>query len=164
MAIQSFEEIQAWQAARELTRLVYETAGQGPFAHDRGLRDQVQRAAVSAMANIAEGFDSTTGNAFIQFLGYALRSTTEVQSHLYVALDQQYITPEQFNSLYDQAVTVKKLIHGFLRYLRQAQHPPAPTTHKNQLLRTPNLEYSTANLAFRSLYLEHRTSNIALGT
>jgi four helix bundle protein len=74
------------------------------------------------MANIAEGFDSQSNKAFIQFLGYALRSATEVQSHLYVALDQGYITQDKFDDLYQQAVKGKNLIHGFMRYLRNTTH------------------------------------------
>jgi len=92
MAIDRFEDIEAWQVGRELTRKIYEAARVERFARDFGLRDQVQRAAVSIMANIAEGFDSQSNKAFIQFLGYALRSATEVQSHLYVALDQGYVS------------------------------------------------------------------------
>lgn len=85
---------------------------------DFGLRDQMRRAAVSVMANIAEGFDGQSDAEFIQFLIYARRSASEVQSHLYVALDQRYLTGEEFDNLYDWAVQVKNLISGFIRYLR----------------------------------------------
>jgi four helix bundle protein len=121
MAIERFEDIEAWQVARDLTCRIYEVAGQGPFNRDFGLRDQIQRAAVSAMANIAEGFDCQGNKAFIQFLGYALRSATEVQSHLYVALDQAYISQEAFDDLYQEAAKAKSIIHGFIRYLRNAE-------------------------------------------
>lgn len=124
MAIERFENIEAWQAARELTRQIYKATAQGQFTRDFGLRDQVQRATVSIMANIAEGFDSQSNRSFVQFLGYALRSATEVQSHLYVALDQEYVSQDEFDSLYQQAVKVKNLIHGFLRYLRNTTHKP----------------------------------------
>lgn len=70
------------------------------------------------MANVAEGFDSQSNQAFLTFLGYALRSATEVQSHLYVALDQGYILQDEFGTLYDQTTEVKRLIIGFMRYLR----------------------------------------------
>ena len=118
MVIERFEDIEAWKAARELASRIYKAAAQEPFNRDFGLRDQIQRAAVSIMANISEGFDSQGNKAFIQFLGYALRSATEVQSHLYVALDQDYIDREVFEEFYGRAVTVKNLIHGFMRYLR----------------------------------------------
>jgi four helix bundle protein len=121
MAIERFEDIEAWKAARELTQQIYNATAQGNFSHDYGLRDQIQRAAVSIMANISEGFDSQSNKAFIQFLGYALRSATEVQSHLYVALDQNYIDRAVFEELYGRTVTVKNLIHGFMRYLRNVE-------------------------------------------
>ena len=70
------------------------------------------------MANIAEGFNSQSNQAFLQFLTYAVRSATEVQSHLYVALDQGYITKATFNDLYHQALEIKKIIYGLSRYLR----------------------------------------------
>ena len=121
MGIERFEDIEAWKAARELSQEVYKITAQGQFTRDYGLRDQIQRAAVSIMANIAEGFDGRSNREFIQFLSYAFRSATEVQSHLYVALDQGYIDEEQFDALYHQALRVKKLINGFIRYLKGAK-------------------------------------------
>jgi len=79
------------------------------------------RAAVSIMANVAEGFDSRSNQEFVRFLGYAVRSATEVQSHLYVALDQEYVSQDQFDAIYQQAVQVKSLLHGFIRYLRKSK-------------------------------------------
>jgi len=113
MAIERFEDIEAWKAARELMRKLYADTSEGAFGKDYGLRDQIRRASVSIMGNIAEGFDGQSNKAFIQFLGYALRSATEVQSHLYVALDQGYITQDKFDNLYQQAVKVQNLTHGF---------------------------------------------------
>ena len=118
MPIDRFEDVEAWQAARKLVQVIYTHTSQGNFARDYGLRDQIQRAAVSIMANIAEGFDSRSNQTFMQFLNYSLRSTTEVQSHLYVALDQSYITGAEFDDLYQQAEKTKSIIHGFTRYLR----------------------------------------------
>lgn len=117
MKIERFEEIEAWKVARELTKETYALTQNQPFTNDFGLKDQIQRASVSVMSNIAEGFDGRSKMEFVRFLGYAFRSATEVQSHLYVALDQSYITQERFQELYDQAVSVKKLINGFIRYL-----------------------------------------------
>jgi four helix bundle protein len=116
--IERFEDIDAWKEARKLTHEVYRTTAQPGFRKDTGLREQLQRASVSIMANIAEGFDGATDREFLQFLGYALRSATEVQSHLYVALDQQYIDPPAFDAIYSLGVTVKNLIGGFIRYLK----------------------------------------------
>ena len=121
MAIEKFEDIKSWQAGRKLTKAVYEMSSAGQFGRDYGLRDQIQRASVSVMANIAEGYDSLSNKEFVRFLGYALRSATEVQSHLYVALDQAYASQDQFNAIYQQAIEVKSLLHGFLRYLRKSE-------------------------------------------
>lgn len=117
MKIERFEDIEAWKAARELVHLVYQASAKGELARDFGLRDQMRRAAVSVMANIAEGFDGQSDGAFIQFLIYARRSASEVQSHLYVALDQGYVTRQEFDTVYERAVQAKNLISGFMRYL-----------------------------------------------
>lgn len=119
--IERFEDIDAWKEARKLTQEVYRTTDQHGFRKDTGLREQLQRASVSIMANIAEGSDSGTDREFLQFLRYALRSATEVQSHLYVALDQRYIDSTVFEALYLLSVTVKNLTGGFMRYLK-AEH------------------------------------------
>jgi four helix bundle protein len=117
MKILRFEDIDAWQDARELARQVYSRTRCGDFSKDFGLRDQIQRAAGSAMHNIAEGFDSGSDVEFIRFLRYAQRSCTEVQSELYVALDQKYITDRQFQELFDQASKTRSKIGGFIKYL-----------------------------------------------
>jgi len=119
MKLTKFEDIDAWQEARKLTEIVYGATKKGQFSKDYGLKDQVQRASVSIMANIAEGFDSGSDSEFAKFLGYAFRSATEVQSHLYVAMDQGYITQEQFDEIYGQAV-----IRGFIRYLKSDLRSP----------------------------------------
>ena len=117
--IQRFEDILAWQKARELTKEIYAHAKTGPFAKDFGLRDQIQRASVSVMGNIAEGFDRGGDKEFIQFLSISKGSCGEVKSHLYVALDQQYINPTQFDRLYNSADEVGRLLAGFMAYLKR---------------------------------------------
>lgn len=117
MGIERFEDIKAWQKARRLTQQVFRASGDGPFARDFGLRDQVCRAATSVMANIAEGFDAGSDAEFIRFLRYARRSASEVQSHLYVALDRGYIAQALFDDAYELAAETKRLIGGFIRYL-----------------------------------------------
>ena len=117
MKIVRFEDIDAWQDARELARQVYSRTRCGDFSKDFGLRDQIQRAAGSAMHNIAEGFDSGSDIEFVRFLRYAQRSCTEVQSELYVALDQKYFTDRQFQELFDHAGKTRSKIGGFIRYL-----------------------------------------------
>lgn len=119
--IERFEDILAWQKAREMTKQVYARAKTGPFAKDFGLRDQIQRASVSTMANIAEGYERGGDREFVQFLSHSKGSCAEVKSHLYVALDQQYITQIRFNDLYGRADEISKLIGGFMSYLRQSQ-------------------------------------------
>jgi four helix bundle protein len=118
--IQKFEDILAWQKARELTREVYAHSKTGAFAKDFGLRDQIQRASVSVMGNVAEGYDRGGDKEFIQFLSVSKGSCGEVKSHLYVALDQQYINPTQFNQLYNSTDEVGRLLAGFMAYLKQS--------------------------------------------
>jgi four helix bundle protein len=93
------EDIQAWQKARQITRLIYEATAEGQFAKDFGLRDQIRRASVSIMANIAEGFGRRSDKEFANFLNMAHGSASEVQSHLYVALDLSYIDQTSFKKL-----------------------------------------------------------------
>ena len=113
MPLRKFEDIHAWQEARILVNQIYDLAGTGAFSKDFGLRDQICRAAVSVMANIAEGFDCDSNIEFARFLGIARRSDVEVQSLLYAALDIKYITPEQFKVCYEQANKTKTLISAF---------------------------------------------------
>ena len=103
--------------ARELTRRVYSLTKKAKFSRDFGLRGQIQDAAGSSMHNIAEGFDSETNPEFVRFLRYAKRSCTEVQSELYVALDQQYITNDEFQDVYDHAGRTRAATRGFIKYL-----------------------------------------------
>ncbi len=119
--IEKFEDILAWQRAREMTREIYGCAKVGAFARDYGLRDQIQRAAVSTMANIAEGFERGGDREFIQFLSHSKGSAGEVKSHLYVALDQSYVTKEHFQELYAHADEVSRLTSGFMAYLQQSK-------------------------------------------
>ena len=115
--IERFEDIQAWQKARELVNEIYSASNAGLFAKDFGLRDQIRRAAVSIMLNIAEGFARKTSREFCQFLVIAHGSAAEVQAALYVALDQAYVTKEQFEKLYGAAEETSKMIKGFSKYL-----------------------------------------------
>ena len=117
--IERFEDLQSWQKARQLANAVYELTRRPAFAKDFQLRDQIRDAAGSVMHNIAEGFDAGTRAEFIRFLKIARRSASEVQSELYLALDQKYITPEQVKSTYDLATEAKRLINGMIAYLRK---------------------------------------------
>jgi four helix bundle protein len=115
--ITRFEEIDGWRLARELTNMVYALTQQPAFAKDFGLRDQIRRAAVSVMSNIAEGFESRTDSQFINFLGMARASAGEVRSQLYIALDQKYISDEQFKNAFGLAEQCAQKISGFISYL-----------------------------------------------
>ena len=118
--LKQFEDIEAWQKARELTRGVYACSKAGNFAKDFGLRDQIRRASVSVMSNIAEGFERGGTGEFIQFLAMAKGSAGEVEAQLYVARDQHYISDDEFQSLKATAVSTKKLIAGLMSYLRNS--------------------------------------------
>ena len=118
--IKRYEDIQGWQKARELTKFIYALTKRKDFARDFGLKDQIRRAAVSAMSNIAEGFERGGRAEFIQFLSIAKSSAGEVQSQLYVALDQGYITREQFDQGYKLCDETMRLIGGFIAYLKKS--------------------------------------------
>ena len=118
MKITRFEDLDCWQEARKLTKIVYAATANGKFKKDFRLSGQIQGAASSVMANIAEGFTRRSTKEFIQFLFIATASAAEVQSHLYIALDQDYITQELFDEIYDQAKKTAMIISGFIRYLR----------------------------------------------
>ena len=118
MKIERFEEIQAWQEARKLTKKIYDLTNQLPFRRDVKLCGQIRDASVSIMGNIAEGFDRQSKKEFIRFLDIASSSGSEVQSHMYVALDQKYISDENFQETYTQARKTKSLINGFIAYLK----------------------------------------------
>ena len=125
MKIERFEDIEAWQLARELTRKVYRLTKKPGFTKDYGLKRQIQDAAGSSMHNIAEGFDSETNAEFIRFLRYAKRSCTEVQSELYVALDEGYISPNEFKDVYEQTRRTRAAVRGFINYLKKYEERKA---------------------------------------
>jgi four helix bundle protein len=117
--IKRFEDIIAWQEARKLVKDIYKITNEGAFARDFGMRDQIQRAAVSVMSNIAEGFDCDSHVEFARFLGYSRRSAVEVQSLLYAALDIGHINKATFDSEYQQAEKTKAIIGGLKTSLKK---------------------------------------------
>mgnify|MGYP001130974727 CR=1 FL=1 len=117
---QSFEEIEAWQKARELVHEVYRISNDGLFSRDFGLCNQIRRASVSIMSNIAEGFERSGTNEFVQFLAIAKGSVGEVRSQLYVASDQGYIDKDTFDKLVSLATEVSRMISGLMSYLRKS--------------------------------------------
>lgn len=120
-AFQRFEDIEAWQKARDLTKAIYALSNDGQFARDFGLRDQIRRASVSIMSNIAEGFGRGGNKEFMQFLSTAKGSAAEVQAQLYVALDANHINNDQFHSLYALAQSTGNMIGGLMRYLAKSE-------------------------------------------
>lgn len=120
MKLSRFEDLDCWKEARQLTRQVYEAIEQDSrWQKELRLCGQIQSAAGSVMANIAEGFVRHSDKEFVQFLFVAMSSAAEVQSHLYVAVDQGYLSKETFESIYEQAGKTSKIISGLIRYLRK---------------------------------------------
>jgi four helix bundle protein len=118
--VRRFEDLEAWQTGRELTRLVYQVSARADFGRDFGLRDQIRRAAVSIVANIAEGYERDGSREFRQFLAIAKGSTGELKAHLYTALDAGFIAQNEFDDMYGLATSAGKLIGGLMRYLGQS--------------------------------------------
>lgn len=114
------EEIQAWQKARALCNRIYSITDDGRLARDFGLRDQIRRAAVSVMSNIAEGFERGGTGEFVQFLAFAKGSAGEMRTQLYVAHDRSYIDRQQFDELIKDIDEVSKMINGLMGYLRRS--------------------------------------------
>ena len=112
-----FEELEVWQRAKDLTNLVYKYSTDGAFSHDFGLRDQMRRAAVSIMSNIAEGFESQTQAMFIKYLGHAKGSAGELRAQLYIAKDQRYLSEENFSEMFSLAEICSKQLARFIQYL-----------------------------------------------
>jgi len=131
--ITRFEEIEAWQTARELTKLIYSLTEEGKFSRDFGLKDQIRRASVSVMSNISEGFESQTQAQFIRYLGLAKASAGEVRSQLYVCKDLEYISQDQFTKSFATAEKASRQIARFIAYLEA--HP------QSQRVREDSAEY-----------------------
>ena len=121
MKLKKFEDIESWKRARRLTNEIYQLTGTGKFARDFGLRDQIRRASISILSNIAEGFERGGDKEFLQFLAMAKGSCGEVRAQLYIALDQGYLTQEVFDGLSRNAVEIGQLISGFMKYLGNSE-------------------------------------------
>ncbi|MCE9646825.1 MAG: four helix bundle protein [Chloroflexi bacterium] len=117
--ITRFEDIEAWQTARELTRMIYSITDEGRIARDFGLRDQIRRAVVSIMSNIAEGFESRSQAAFIHYPGIAKASSGEVRSQLYVSRDVGYLSEQQFSNLFQISEKVSRQLSRFISCLEK---------------------------------------------
>jgi four helix bundle protein len=118
MKVKTFEDLQVWQDTRNFVKAIYELTSSSQFNKDFGLKDQIQRASVSIMNNISEGFERDSNREFIKFLGYSKGSAGEVRSMLYVALDLKYITKEEFELNYGNSLDIIKQLANFIKYLR----------------------------------------------
>lgn len=112
----SFEEIEAWQKARVLTRSICRISGRGEFARDFGLLDRIRRASVSIVANLAEGFERGGNKEFVQFLATAKGSGGEVRSLPYVALDAEFIGKKIFDDLCSTSAEINRMLGGLMKY------------------------------------------------
>lgn len=118
---QSFEEIEVWKRAREFVHVVYRMTREGPLSKDYALGNQLRRASISIMANIAEGFERDGNAEFIQFLSNAKASSGEIKALLYIALDQEYLNEPLFEQLRDMSSDINRRIAGFIVYLRKSR-------------------------------------------
>jgi four helix bundle protein len=125
VAVYRFEDLIAWQRARVLAGAVYETTRVEPFARDFGLRDQIQRAAVSVMSNIAEGFEKNNPREFGRYLDISKGSLAEVRSHVYIAMDIGYVSEEQSSVLFKLVDETGKVLAGLRRSLTPGTDHPA---------------------------------------
>lgn len=130
--IKAFEELIIWQEARKFTNNIYRVTKKFPKEELYGLTSQMRRAAVSVMSNIAEGFDRRTTKEFISFLVIARASVSEVQNDLYISLDLNYINTENFQTNYDYAQKIAKLINGLITYLKSQTESYTKTTKINE--------------------------------
>ncbi len=119
--IEQFEDIESWKSAREVTRLIYEVSSNEKFCRDFALVNQIRRASISILSNIAEGFERSGNKEFINFLSIAKGSCGEVRSQLYIAFDQKYINEAKFRETSEKLKETSRLIAGFMKYLQQSE-------------------------------------------
>lgn len=119
--IEKFEDIEAWQKARELNIEIYKITNNSFISKDFALCNQIRKSSISIMANIAEGYGRRSNKEFKQFLNIAHGSAAEVQSHIYVALDLQYITQKEFSDFHKEIEKISKKLQAFKNYLRKSQ-------------------------------------------
>jgi four helix bundle protein len=115
--IETFEDMEVWQQARGLVKHIYDLTSRDAFAKDFALRDQIRRASISVMSNIAEGFERSSNKEFTYFLGISKASAAEVRSQLYVAHDLKYLDDSTFQVLKEKLVSVSRQLSAFIKYL-----------------------------------------------
>jgi four helix bundle protein len=120
MNVKKFEDLEIWQGARELSKVVYDITCQGTFSTDYKFRDQIRAAAGSSMDNIAEGFDRGGNKEFSQFLSITRGSTAEVRSQSYRAFDNKYITEEKLNELLERTDSLSRKTFNLMQHLKNS--------------------------------------------
>ncbi|HZA53099.1 MAG TPA: four helix bundle protein [Candidatus Udaeobacter sp.] len=133
MMVKNFEDLEIWKEARRLTREIYQLTKDSRFSKDFGLSRQIQRAAISIMSNIAEGFEREGNREFIQFLYVAKGSCGEVRSHLYVAIDQSYVAPKNCDDLSQSFRRLSVMISNLIDYLKRSGMKGAKYNGSNHL-------------------------------
>ena len=118
MKVKKFEDLDIWIRSRKMVKEIYRFTTKERFSKDWGLKEQITRAAVSVMSNIAEGFDGGSKAEFSRFLTISKRSLSEVQSQLYIALDLTYIDQKEFDVLYNECDEIKRMTTSFIFYLK----------------------------------------------
>ena len=121
MRIKKFEDLESWKKARQLTNKIYEATAEGSFTRDFGLKDQIRRASISILSNIAEGFERGGDKEFLQFLAVSKGSCGEVRAQLYIAVDQGYLSQDSFERLFNSANEIGRLISGLMKYLNESE-------------------------------------------
>jgi four helix bundle protein len=119
MAIETFEDMEVWQSARTFAKAIYAITGKSAFAKDFALRDQIRRAAISIMSNIAEGFERSSNKEFIQFLYISKGSSAEIRSQLYLTYDLNYVDESVFQDLNNKLISISRQLSAFIKYLDQ---------------------------------------------
>ena len=127
--IKRFEDLECWQAARELTKYIYKLTKKDKYRRDFGLVNQVRESSVSSMGNTAEGFHRTSNKDFMRFLDYSRSSIAETISHSYVAYDQEYISEDELNEVKRLADIAWKKINNFITYLNKQVKNPGYKKH-----------------------------------
>jgi four helix bundle protein len=140
--VEKFEDLKVWQLTRELVRCVYSVTTAPAVARDYGFIDQIRRAVVSIMNNIAEGFERGSNRDFVKFLFIVKASAGEVRSLLYVALDQGYIGAEEFDRIYDMCTQVSSLLVARLESAGDARRSESGCSNQGQLAATQQIRYS----------------------
>jgi four helix bundle protein len=133
--ISRFEELPVWQTARRLARFIFKITNRGKFSKDFALRDQIRRASISVMSNIAEGFEHETQAQFITYLGRAKGSAGEIRCQLYISQDLEYISNEEFRELNQLSVECSKQLYGFIKYLRSL-----PNSRRSEYSKIPHTD------------------------